>query len=70
MEESDELEVVEIFKGHVLGDPRPRWFVNQRYEDGSEAIVDDKLTHAEAWISALEGGVHVVDLSRPIFPLT
>lgn len=57
-------ERTEVLKGRHDGDPTTRYFVNTVFKDGSEIIVDDKLSHAEAMVSALEGGVPVVDLTR------
>ncbi len=69
MAEELEVERIEILKGHEEGDPTPRWYVNMCFTDGTEMIVDDKTSHVEAWISALQDGVHVADLTRRASPL-
>lgn len=49
------LRKVEILSGYSDGRPDdPKWFVNHHYTDGSQSIVDDKPTHAEAFASALD----------------
>lgn len=45
---------VEIYKGVWTGDPTPRWFVAGAINDGSEIVLDMKLSHAEAIESARE----------------
>lgn len=65
-----EVERIEILKGRDDGDPTPRWYVNMVFTDGSEVIVDDKTSYVEAWISALQDGAHVADLTRRASPLS
>lgn len=52
---------VDIHKGVWEGDPTPRWFLNAHVNDGSEIIVDMKLSHWEARRSAKEMGVPITD---------
>lgn len=58
---------VQILKGTHAGNPRPRWFVNMCFNDDSELISDDHLSHACALASArevaVEYGVEIEDLS-------
>ena len=70
MMEELEIDSIEILHGRDDGDPTPRWYVNMVFTDGTCAIVDRKTSYAEAWISALEDGVHVADLTRRASPLS
>lgn len=69
MIDSFEVERVEIIKARREGETATIWLVNLCFADGSELIVDDKTSYIEAWISALQDGVHVVDTSRAVSPL-
>lgn len=50
-----QLKKVEVLSGHRVGTPNiPMWYVNHHYTDGSQCIVHDTATHAEALASAVE----------------
>lgn len=54
----------EVLSGWERNDrSKPLWFVNMRYSDGSQCIVDEKRSHAEALASAAEDGDPVEDNS-------
>lgn len=48
---------VAVMKGTWEGDPTPRWFVVASINDGSEIVLDMKLTQHEAAKSARESAV-------------
>lgn len=52
---------VEILPGTWEGDATPRWFINVHGNDGSQIIMDMKLSHGAAVIAANEYGVPVTD---------
>lgn len=59
-----EVEAVEILRAHMSGTPDAIYLVNLCFDDGSSVIVEDKPTHAEAVVSALEEGVPIYDMTR------
>lgn len=61
------LRKIEIFNGHDNANPDvARWYVNHHYSDGSQCIVDDKLSYEEALGSAVYGGMEDRVFNIPI----